>query len=304
MTKASVPHRGEVGVLVIGESVIDVVTREGVAVEMPGGSPANVALGLGRLGHRARFHTSIGPDARGTRIAEHLAGSGVIVTDESWTLQRTSVATARVRADGSAEYIFEIDGTIAAPRRRDEAVVHFGSISMFMHPGASTIEAFIEDLPRDVLVSMDPNIRPALVGPRDAAVRRFERLLQRADVVKLSDEDAAWLYPGASSGEVLDHLLRGSTRLVAITRGSGGAALATPTARVALDAPFVLVADTIGAGDTFMAALLNVVTRDDSVLRNLSSEGLRSVGEAATRAAAITVQREGADLPWADELLA
>lgn len=206
-----------------------------------------MALGLGRLGHRARFHTSIGPDARGTRIAEHLAGSGVIVTDESWTLQRTSVATARVRADGSAEYIFEIDGTIAAPRRRDEAVVHFGSISMFMHPGASTIEAFIEDLPRTFssrwiptsaqLSSVPGRCRPTIrTSPPTRRCREAQRRGRRMAL------------PGASSGEVLDHLLRGSTRLVAITRGSGGAALATPTARVALDAPFVLVADTIGAG--------------------------------------------------------
>jgi fructokinase len=287
--------------LVIGESLIDIVSREGATpIEHVGGSPTNVALGLGRLGVPVRLRTALGRDARGERIEQHLAASGVEVEPESFVLEHTSTALARISEQGNATYEFDIEWRIgAAVALRDARVVHIGSIGCFIEPGATTVREAVASWSTDAAVTFDPNIRPALVGSREDAVRTTEALAALSDVVKLSDEDAAWLCPGAGVDQVIARFLELGAQVVAVTAGGDGAVLASADARVEVRPPAVQVKDTVGAGDTFMASLVASLAehRLDS-----SEASMRAAGDRAARAAAITVSRDGADLPTCAEL--
>ena len=207
-----------------------------------------------------RLYTALGHDARGERIAAHLTASGVRIDPSSWSLPRTSTASAHIGPDGSAEYDFDLDWRLPAPPvLAGEQVVHVGSVAAFLEPGATTLEEFLTHVSHHVQVTFDPNIRPALVGDHAAAVDRVERVARMASVVKLSDEDAEWLYPGEPIDRILDRFLGLGADTVAITLGAAGAALASQAARTRLPAPAVQVADTVGAGDTFMAALIDAI---------------------------------------------
>ncbi len=291
-----------VSVLVIGEALIDVVPRDGGEARIVGGSPANIALGLGRLGIPVRLHTGIARDADGEAIAAHLAESGVRLDDASWALAATSYARIELQADGSARYDFAIDSALVEPVLRGEGVVHIGSISAFLAPGAEAVERFALDLPEGVRLAFDPNIRANLVTDHAAAVARFERLASRAALVKMSDEDAEWLYPDLKLAEVLAHVRGLGAELAVITRGGEGALLQSAVADAVARAPKVTVADTIGAGDTFMAALISRLATDLRGDLALDAIALAELGSFAATAAAITVQRTGADLPWRSEL--
>lgn len=283
-------------VLVVGEALIDSVDGE----EIVGGSPANVALGLGRLGVDVELLTAIGADARGRRIVEHLSASGVAVLPESMCIERSSTARATIGADGSAEYTFDLTWMLPHAGAGDHDVVHVGSIACFVEPGADEVVALArEAAARGQRVTFDPNIRPALLGGVDAR-RRVEELAKIASAVKLSDEDAAHLYPGLATDAVVDRLLSLGPQIVAVTEGGAGALIAGADGRVRVAAPAVDVVDTVGAGDTFMATLVASLTAlDDWTLNDAELETLliRCVD-----AAAVTVGRKGADLPWRAEL--
>jgi fructokinase len=292
-------------VLVVGESLIDVVhDRDGQRTEAVGGSPANVALGLARQGVAVRLLTALARDAYGERIAAHLAASGVEVDAASWSLERTSVAHARILADGSAAYAFDVEWTLPADLAVFPDLVHVGSVAAFLDPGATALEGIISRLPGRTLLTFDPNIRPELIGEHGAARARFEQIASRADLVKLSDEDAEWLYPGLRARDVCDRILRLGPRVVGLTRGGAGALLCAPGSAVDLTAPRVHVRDTVGAGDTFMAALVREALRLSEFLRAPDASLLPVVGAYAVAAAALTVQRVGADLPTAEEIAA
>lgn len=283
-------------ILVIGEALIDIVQ----GVEIVGGSPANVALGLGRLGANTELLTALGNDERGNRIANHLTASHVTVLRESFTLHHTSTARASLRADGSAVYDFDIDWRLPATGLPSFDLLHVGSIACFLEPGASVLAGVIRDASeRGARVTFDPNIRPALVDPAQARAR-VEEIARFASAVKLSDEDAELIYPGASLESVLENLLALGPGLVAITRGGSGAMIATPTQRVTVAAPPTTVVDTVGAGDTFMAAMIACLSNlGDSPLHR---DDLTGIGEFCVKAAALTVARAGADLPRLEEL--
>ncbi|GGI45854.1 fructokinase [Agromyces flavus] len=293
------------GALVIGEALMDLVDDGTSITRSPGGSPANVALGLARLGVETRLRTALGPDDDGRAILERLEGSGVGVDPESLSLERTSTALAVLDASGAAMYDFDIEWRLPSPVAADSAaVVHSGSIALFLEPGASVVADALASRPADVLVSLDPNIRPALLGERSEVRATFESLAATADLVKLSDEDAEWLYPGEPLGDVLDRLLDLGVALAAATRGGDGAILATRAARVEVESLPVQVRDTVGAGDTFMAALIAGVLQLDgrAALAELGEADLLRLGRFAATAAGVTVSRVGADLPTADEV--
>ncbi|MGX9348783.1 carbohydrate kinase family protein [Microbacterium sp. KNMS] len=293
-------------VVVIGESLIDIVrSGDGSHAEIVGGSPANVALGLGRLGGSPQLVTALGEDGRGRRIARHLEASGVAIHPGSWSLERTATAAATVGPDGSAAYEFDIPWQVPQDIRFDGAhIVHTGSIAAFVEPGAVTVRDAIARAATHAIVTFDPNIRPTLVGDHGAAVEQVLRLARHAHVVKLSDEDAAWLWPNRAPEQVADMLLENGPSLVAITLGGEGAIAATRSARAAVAAPAVEVVDTVGAGDTFMAALIHRVAADRSLVAHPSEGVLEQALVFATTAAAITVQRTGADLPDASDVSA
>ena len=289
-------------VLVAGEALIDVIHSGDASREHPGGSPANVALGLARLGVPVAFLTALGRDDRGDAIAERLVRDGVDILPESWLLPATSSAEATLQPDGSAQYAFDIVWTLAEtlelPAMRH---IHVGSISAFLAPGADRIEHLVLTADDDVTVSVDPNIRADLVGDPHAARERFERLAARADLVKLSDEDAQFLYPERSEAGTGAALASGGA-IVAVTRGAAGSLLVSGDTLVEVEPIHVDVADTVGAGDSYMAALLAWLLTGSLHRRPRTAEELAAAGAFAARAAAITASRAGAEPPRSAEL--
>lgn len=286
-------------VLVIGEALIDIVKMGSGATEHVGGSPANVALGLGRRGVATALLTQVGRDARGQTIVGHLAASYVHVLPQSITALPTSTAVAHIAADGTADYVFDVRWGRFEPMRTSARLIHTGSLAAFLEPGATAIQETLQHA--DVAeITFDPNIRPSLVGDHASAVTAFERIAGLSTVVKMSDEDASWLYPQQGIDFIIDAVLDLGPRLVAITRGPEGAIIATPAHKVRVDAEAVPTVDTIGAGDTFMASLIHSVLRFGT--SDLDRAKLIHIGTDAVHAAAITVSRAGADLPWAHEM--
>ncbi|MCI2265087.1 carbohydrate kinase family protein [Sediminivirga luteola] len=308
-------------ITVIGEALIDVVHRPGEpagsAEEFPGGSPANVALGLGRLGRMPRLLTALGDDARGHLLRAHLAPSGVEVVDLGGSA-RTATSTAWLREDGSARYDFDLSWRPDAGRATWEpapAWVHTGSIAAVLEPGASEVLRLIRRWRERAVVSFDPNARPSLIPDPAAARERIGQLAALSDVVKASDEDLEFLAPGRDPQETASQWLASGASLVCVTFGGEGSLVLTADGdRVEVPAAAVMVQDTVGAGDTFMAALIDALAAhapDPAVLRSAGPGAAgwsRPVVEAAARraslAAGITVARRGADLPWAQELAA
>lgn len=283
-------------ILVVGEALIDIVD----GLEIVGGSPANVALGLGRLGSDVTLLTALARDERGFRIARHLEASGVEVRPESFSLKRTSTARATVQPDGSAEYEFDIEWTAPEIAVGAFDVVHVGSVACFLEPGGSQVLATVRRAAaHGARVTFDPNIRAALVEQATMA-ERFRTIAGVSSVVKLSDEDAAAIHPGLSLDQIAARILDSGPRVVVVTRGGAGALVYTPDARVEVLAPPATVVDTVGAGDTFMAALVaSIAERPDL---HFTREELTDLGAFCAVAAAITVSRAGADLPTREDI--
>lgn len=303
---------------VIGEALVDVVQRSSGVDAHVGGSPLNVAVGLARLDHAVQFIGRFGKDAYGDSIAAHLRSSSVMVPlppDEN----PTSVATALIDDDGAASYAFdlawELPGFAArlAFMLQGTSLLHTGSIATMLEPGAAEVLAAVEHAHPNATISFDPNCRPSIITDRDYARAQVERFVALSDVVKASDEDLEWLYPGVDVLESARRWLRlgGSAgpAVVVVTRGSDGPWGVTASGEAQVDAPKVDVADTVGAGDSFMAALLSGIVdhglagaqnRDE--LHAMPAEVLEGILNHAARAAAITVSRPGANPPTRAEL--
>ena len=195
--------------VVVGEALIDVVTTPDSQVEHPGGSPANVAYGLGLLGVTTGLLTAIAPDERGRTIENHLHRAGVTLLPGSKSLTRTATATAALGPDGSAAYDFDIRWQL--PRATPACfpqILHTGSIATFLNPGAGAVKTLLEQAHKHCTITYDPNIRPSLLGSHAEAKATFEAIGALTDVVKLSDEDAQWLYPAKTLEETAEHILR------------------------------------------------------------------------------------------------
>ena len=288
-------------VVVVGEALVDIVISPEGTVEHPGGSPANVAYGLARLGADTALLTSIGNDHHATAIEEHLQSAGVRLLPGSRNLGVTATATAVLASDGSAHYDFDIrwDLPRIAPAILPK-VLHTGSIATFLAPGAAVVRELLGQSHERCMVTYDPNIRPALLGSHHEAQTLFEELVPFTDAVKLSDEDARWLYPRLSPDEVSQRILGLGAGLVAVTMGAEGSLLTTAGARVGVPPVKSAVVDTIGAGDSYMSALIyGLLMRGAD---GLAPSVLESLGRMASKAAAITVRRPGAQPPTLEEL--
>jgi fructokinase len=306
------PHASEQArprrVHVVGESLVDVLaTPTAPAVEAPGGSPFNVAVTLGRLGTPVSLLTALGDDDRGAALRRHLTESRVDI-EPGPVLPRTSSAVAHVGADGAATYDFDIAWPdLGALEPHHAGVVHTGSIAFFCAPGARSVHRLLREAHgAGALTTLDPNIRPALVGDRAAAVQKLEASLPWVDVVKLSDEDVSWLFPGLEHLAVISLLLDAGPSLVALTAGSDGAVLHTRRSNVHVPAPPTTVVDTVGAGDAWMGALIHGLVADPAprtLIGRLTESGLRDLGELANRVAAATVATRGANPPWAEAVM-
>jgi fructokinase len=300
------------GFLVVGECVADIVRTPGRPDRAhPGGSPANVAYGLARLGRPATLLTQLGEDPMGDLLRAHLTGAGVRVVTDGCRGRPTPTAIVRLDGAGAATYDFAVGWTL---RPVDVAIpghVHLGSIASVTEPGATTARALLRAArAAAATVSYDPNVRPALFGDRARAVASVEECVALSDVVKASDEDLAWLYPGAAPGEAARRWLGLGPAAVLVTRGGAGAlALTAEGETLAAEAVPAVVVDTVGAGDSFMSATLDALAARGLLgrgarraLASIGAPALREVLAHAATAAALTVSRAGAHPPTAAEL--
>jgi fructokinase len=301
-------------ILVVGESLVDIVVRsDGRRSEHPGGSPANVAVGLGRLGHPVMLATSLGDDERGKVVRAALERSHVQLAPDTIGPAPTSTATAWLDARGAARYDFDITWD---PAGLDMVpigpLVHTGSIAAYLGPGADAVEELVKRASATALVTFDPNIRPRLLDDRDAVEDRLTRLVASCGVVKVSDEDLDWLYPGIAPTAVARSWIALGAGLVVITAGARGSFAVHPAGEVHVASSTTPVIDTVGAGDSYMSGLIDAMVTTGLVesggadpaagVRGLSLSDLRSFMHHANVSAAITVGRAGAEPPTRDEL--
>jgi len=299
--------------VVIGEALMDVIRdRDGGETRHPGGSPANVAYGLGRLGRHAVLITQLGRDADGAAILDHLTSAGVEVRTGGEPLTRTPTAIATLGAASDATYTFDLDWNLrSAELPAAPLVVHTGSLATTVGPGAGTVEELVRAAREVSTISYDPNIRPAMIGPGRRDPRdHFERWVSVSDVVKASSEDVAYLVPGGDPLDLARRWIDLGPAIVIVTLGSAGAVAVSRRGAVRVPAFAVDVADTVGAGDSFTAGLLDALWHEDLLggparprLRTIDDATLERVVRHASGAAAITVSRAGANPPTREEMM-
>jgi fructokinase len=308
-------------VAVAGEALVDLVPAPDPQYYevAPGGSPANVAVGLARLGVQARMLARIADDVLGRRVREHLAANGVLLDHVAAAAEQTSMAMVSVDPDGGPSYDFriagtadwqwtsaELDGALDGP----VVALHSGSLALTTAPGAAVLRELMVRAAATATISYDPNCRPLLMGDPADVLAGVHDVLAVADVVKVSSEDLGWLCPGSSTQEVLEDWLGRGPALVAVTLGGDGVLAGTAGGlRTRRPGVRVTVIDTVGAGDTFSAALLAGLhgrallgAQARPALRDLDGATLDALLDEAARAAAITCSRRGADPPTAAEL--
>lgn len=298
--------------LVVGESLVDVVRRPGGDQSHAGGSGANTAVALARLGRETWMATAWARDAHGELLRRHLDDNGIHLLGDPYVLARTSTAVATIGADGSAAYEFDLETRLPGgvlPADRSPVVVTCGSIMAVTEPGAAGVRRVVREQRERALVHYDVNARTEVTGARPEMVARVEELAGDCHLVKASEEDLAALWPGLGEDDVVARLLDLGAVAVVLTRGDRGASWRSATLAVDVASPAVDVVDTIGAGDTLGAAMLDELWRRGVVgpgsgqrLAALDPEAVRAVLEFATRAASVTVSRPGADPPRAHEL--
>lgn len=309
--------------VVCGEALIDIfVENNSQAPSEPfplqgcvGGSPFNVAIGLARLGEPASLLTGLSDDMFGKRLSKVLEAEGVsqeLIVTKSLP---TTVAFVEKDQDGVPTYSFYGEGTADRSLAINDidsqmdtpTVIHLGSYSIVVQPTADTLLALVTEHSGKCLISLDPNIRAIVEPDMDIWRDRVAELIGLADIVKVSDEDLALMYPDIKAESIIQDWLETGLKMIVLTRGAQGSSLWSKQARVDIEAPTVKVVDTVGAGDTYQAALLQSVVnrlKRDGVdwQDHLSKAVLKEIGEYAAIAAAITCLRQGADLPTREEI--
>ena len=304
-------------ILVSGEALIDLIPDPAKASAYDavlGGSPFNVAIGLGRLGAPAAFVCRLSTDGNGEALASALAENGVDLTFVARDKRPTVLAfVMRGTAKTGSRYSFYLDGTAydgpwpfptewpAAARH-----LHVGSFGAIERHGQAVIEALRLASPH-ATVSLDPNIRPFVTPDREAVVKMIEREVSLSSLVKASEEDLEWLYPGRAIEASLAAWAKAGPRFCVATLGERGALALIGKERIEVRAPRVEVVDTVGAGDSFMSALLSAMDRDHALGAKApapSRSGLETWLGFAVTASAITCTRKGSDPPTLKEVQA
>jgi sugar/nucleoside kinase (ribokinase family) len=298
-------------IVVAGEALIDLVNESAV----PGGSPANVAVTLARLGQPVRLLARLSEDPYGRQIRAHLRTNGVDLTAAVDAPEPTSLAIASPDANGQASYEFHMDGTAdwqwtpaeLPPLPQPAMALHSGSLALAMAPGASALEGLLsrEHQRGAVTVSIDLNLRPSIAGDVVRERARIARQISLAHIVKASDEDLAWLYPGVPAASILTSWQRAGVACAVVTHGGEGAYLLAPNgvAYRRLARP-VDVVDTVGAGDAFTGGMLTALAALDA-LGDRPADRLAAVGpqewlsvlDFAGEVASFTCTRQGANPP-------
>lgn len=298
-------------ILCCGEALIDMLPRNTAEGEMafapyPGGSVFNTAIALGRLGAPAGFFGGLSTDLFGQQLADTLAASQVDFSVADRSARPTTLAFVTL-TDGHAQYAFYDEGTAARMLTSEDlpalddatTALFFGGISLVSEPAADAYAALCAQA-GDRVVMLDPNIRPDFVTDEARYRSRLSAMLGRADIVKISDEDMAWM------GTSTEDLLAQGVALVLLTKGAEGVEAISAKGSLSVASTRVEVVDTVGAGDTFNAGLLAGLSQDGlltrAALRDAALEALRPAIALGASAAAVTVSRAGANPPWAHEL--
>jgi fructokinase len=300
-------------IVVAGESLIDMVpTGDGIFRAVPGGGPFNVARTIARLGEPCRYLGSLSTDGFGQLLRKNLVDSHVDDSFAPSTDAPTTLALAWLDDAGAASYLFYVEGTSAAELSVDQAravlakaprILYVGTLGLVREPMASSVEALVRELSADVLLVVDPNCRPVLLDVNPAARDRLDRIMGRADVVKVSTEDAAYLHPGRSADDAAMAIHDQGAQVVLLTDGSNDVRIVTGSLQLRVPVPRVAIADTIGAGDSFCGGFVAYWHQRWFGRSELSDATLlEGATKFATAVSAVTCQRVGADPPWAHEL--
>ncbi|WBU52231.1 carbohydrate kinase [Paracoccus sp. SCSIO 75233] len=301
-------------ILCCGESLIDMVPEDGAFLPLPGGSVYNTAVALGRLGAKPGYLWPLSNDDFGTALRGPLEQADVDMSLCPSVDRPTTLAFVFL-TDGHASYSFYDEGT--AGRMFDPAEIpalpdnvealFIGGISLIQEPCGATVEELARRAAENgAVLMMDLNIRPSLIHDDRSTRNRLEGLMRIADIVKISDEDAAWLFPDHAPADTAAQLLDLGPKLILRTHGSEGATAIHRNITVNRPADRVKVADTIGAGDTFNAGFLTALSEEGALTKDaleyIGKETLRTALDLAAQAAAVTVSRPGANPPWRGEL--
>lgn len=301
-------------ILSSGEALIDMLPRTSPAGEAcfapyAGGAVMNTAIALARLGSDSGFLTGLSTDLMGDVLRETLQASNVNLDHAVVSDRPTTLAFVKL-TNGSASYFFYDENTAGRMMTLADMPVLPASISTYftggiwlaVEPCGAAMEAMMLREAGLRVAMIDPNVRPSFVKDRAAYTARIDRMIAAADIVKLSDEDSEWLYGSVDPQAILAK----GPKVVLVTEGAKGATAYTARGAVSVAAPRIVVADTVGAGDTFNAGFLAALDRagllSKSAVATLSDDALRDALSLGTRAAAITCSRPGANPPWAHEL--
>ncbi|MGB0411386.1 MAG: carbohydrate kinase family protein [Pikeienuella sp.] len=308
-------------ILCCGEALIDMIPVTSTAGEASfapkaGGAVFNTAIALGRLGGDVGLFTGVSDDLFGALLQTELRASGVATTHLVNKKAPSTLAFVELN-HGQAKYTFYSENAADTsltpadvPRSAQPFdALFFGGISLCTDPSASTLQAFMRDHCDHSVIMLDPNIRPTFISDETSYRSRLTDMIDTCDILKVSNEDLNWLIPGTFTVEdQIRHLAISQPKLIFVTKGAEGCTVYHGIRPIAdMPAKSANVADTIGAGDTFNAAILHSLAREGAltkkILKNPTAQILERALHLATSAAAITVSRSGANSPWKSELL-
>jgi fructokinase len=299
-----------VSIWVCGEVLIDLIpAASGERVPHVGGGPANTAKALARLGHEVYFIDGISSDKYGQMSRQELLDDEVKLDLALNSDKPTCLAIVSLNENGGASYEFEIDGTatfdfsaswLPDPSRYKPSVLHIGTLVTVIQPGADVLFDWAMQVAEFAPIVFDPNVRSVVMNDRDKYLAAVERWVAISSVVKVSDDDMAWLYPGEQFADVTKRWINDGAALVVVTRGADGLVGFTVDGSVEVPGVKVDVADTVGAGDTVGAIVVEAMI--EKGILNLTGDALKAVLNRAAIAAGITCSRKGAQPPHKHEL--
>jgi len=296
-------------VWVVGEVLIDLIPDGVERKAVIGGGPANTAKALAKLGIDTQFIDGISSDKYGQMALKELHKDNVKLDFVHFSDMPTCLAIVSLDSSGSATYEFVIEETatfdftpswLPNPVSNKPSLLHIGTLVTALEPAASILHRWASSLAKVTPIVFDPNIRPAVMGNRDEYVKQVERWVDIATAVKVSDDDINWLYPDKSIDDVVNAWLAKGAKLVVVTFGDKGLSAFSEQEKISVPAQKVIVVDTVGAGDTVGAILVEAII--ESGLEKLHDEVLKKMLDRAAKAAAITVSRTGAVPPTKDEI--
>ena len=296
-------------VWVAGEVLIDLIPDGSDRKPIVGGGPANTAKALSKLEIDTQFIDGISSDEYGQMAKKELFGSGVKLDYVKYSDKPTCLAIISLSDSGSASYEFVIENTatfdftstwLPDPQSLKPSLLHIGTLATVIEPGASVLFEWAQSVAKVAPIVFDPNIRPAVMNDREQYVKQVERWVSISSAVKVSDEDLKWLYPTLEIDKVVDNWIAKGPLLIVVTYGDKGLAGYRQGEKVSVDAVKVKVADTVGAGDTVGAILVEAIVKDG--LATLNGVMLEMMLNRAAKAAAITVSRTGANPPTLKEI--